>query len=414
MARKRNVLTAKLSLLLPCCLLLVASVQVVSSLPRHGASSLAFVSKASTPPSSISSSGSSSSYNSRIDTDTLASSGIVDRLRGGSSVEVVEEQQAKEEEDEDADDDNDEEEDEADSTPSIMSAQPVRLWIQTNWGNSVLDHRVELTALRTRNIASLKKSVSRQLPGRPPVLGLELVYEGLVLDDEMLVDELMEDDDDDEDEDNDEDNDNDDETGKVLILNIIPPVDPKFATELVPKLQAHHMEEEGDDRLTTEELVEAYFLNQAALARNSYLLTQPFPSSSSTTTTTTPTPPLLLLRLEMREQARLLREQLQSQIPEQVWEESLQPVFSSHHHVEERRGQRYRSGKGGARTNLRKSIQHNMNIVRVQDGMAWDSLAWPGCVYVGDPVVLCFQPGDSLTYLLTLLFVMLLFLLLLF
>jgi hypothetical protein len=178
---------------------------------------------------------------------------------------------------------------------------------------------------------------------------LELVYEGSILDNEMLVDELMEDDDEDEDEDDQEEN---DEKYKLLILNVIPPVDPKFATELGPKLQPHMMDED-DDRLTTEELVDAYFLNQAALARNSYLLTQP---------SSTPFSPLL--RLEMQEQARLLREQLQSQIPEQVWEASMQPAVASQH-LEERRGQRYRSGKGGARTSLRKSLQHNMNIVRV-------------------------------------------------
>jgi hypothetical protein len=313
MTRNSNVLTA-LSLL---CLL-VAS---VASFPRNGATSLAFFSK-------------STSSSSRIDT---LESGIMDRLRGGSAVEVeepVKEKEAVEDEEEE-------------SIPSILSAQPVRLLVQTNWGNSVLDHRVELTTQRTRNIASLKKSVSRQLPGKPPVLGLELVYEGSVLDDEMLVDELMEDDEDEDEEEN-------DDTGIVLILNIVPPVDPKFATELYPKI----VSEEDDNRLTTEELVEAYCLNQAALARNANLLTQP---------SSTPASPLL--RLEMKEQARLLREQLQSQIEEKVWEASMQPAVASQH-LEERRGQRYRSGKGGARTSLRKSIQHNMNIVRVQDGLA--------------------------------------------
>jgi hypothetical protein len=32
--------------------------------------------------------------------------------------------------------------------------------------------------------------------------------------------------------------------------------------------------------------------------------------------------------------------------------------------VEDRRGQRYRTTKGGARTNLRRIIQTNLNIVR--------------------------------------------------
>ena len=320
MTRNSNVLTAVLLL----CLLVASA----SSFPRNGATPLAFFSK------------STSSSSSRI--DTLAS-GILDRLRGGSTVELEEEAMGEED-----DEDKDEEADD-DPIPSIMSAQPVRLLIQTNWGNSVLDHRVELMAARTRNIGHLKKSISRQLPGRPPVLALELVYEGSVLDDEMLVDELM----DEEDEDEDDDEEEDDASAKVLILNVIPPVDPKFAAELGPKVMTHM--DDDDDRLTTEELVNAYFLNQAALARNSYLLTQP---------SSTPSSPLL--RLEMQEQARLLQEQLQSQIPEQVWEASMQPPVASQH-LEQRRGQRYRSGKGGARTNLRKSIQHNMNVVRVQD-----------------------------------------------
>ena len=57
------------------------------------------------------------------------------------------------------------------------------------------------------------------------------------------------------------------------------------------------------------------------------------------------------------------KEELKSQVPEDVWAASLEPVQKSHN-TEERRGQRYRSGKGGARTSLKKSIQRNMNIVR--------------------------------------------------
>jgi hypothetical protein len=163
----------------------------------------------------------------------------------------------------------------------------------------------------------------------------------------MLVDELF-DDDDDEDEDEDEDSDSD-EPSKTLILNVVPPVDPKFATELAPKLRAHV--EDDDDTLSTEELVEAFFLNQAAMSRNAQILASPSLPSSP------------LLRLEIQEQAKQLREHFKSQIPEEVWQSSLEPVRKSHH-TEERRGQRYRSGKGGARTNLKKSIQHNMNIVR--------------------------------------------------
>jgi hypothetical protein len=271
-------------------------------------------------------------------------------LRGGSTAEATEDggdedaAKATTTTEEGVEQENDEEEDDA-ALASVMSSQPVRLLIQTNWGNSVVDHRVELMAARTRTVLSLKKSVSRQLPGRPNILDLELVCEGRVLEDEMLVDELFDDDEDDDDEDEEEDSDG---VTKVLFLNTVPPVDPKFATELGPKLNAHV--EDDDETLSTEELVDAYFLNLAAMSRNAQLLANPnLPSSP-------------LLRLEIQEQARQLREQLQSQIPTDVWERSLEPVRKSHH-AEERRGQRYRSGKGGARTNLKKSIQHNLNIV---------------------------------------------------
>jgi hypothetical protein len=177
------------------------------------------------------------------------------------------------------------------------------------------------------------------------MLGLELVYEGRVLEDEMLVDELFDDDEDEED----KDEESGDEARRTLILNALPPVAPKFATELLPKLKAHV--ENNDESLSTEELVDAFFLNQAAMNHNGQLLANP----------NTPSSPLL--RLEIQEQAQQLREQLQSQIPEDVWESTLHAVRKSHHQ-EERRGQRYRSGKGGATTNLKQSLQHNLNIVR--------------------------------------------------
>jgi hypothetical protein len=274
--------------------------------------------------------------------------GLLQILRGGSTAAATGEEE-EDVADLDEDDDGEEITEEEKKLASVMSSQPVKLHIQTNWGNSVVDHKLEINAARTRDVASLKKSVSRLLPGRPPLLGLELVYEGRVLDDDMLVDELF-DDDDEEDEEEDDEDDEENAPSKTLILNALPPVDPKFATELRPKLRAHV--EDDADTLSTDELVDAYYLNQAAMSRNSQLLVDP----------NTPTSPLL--RLEVQELAAQLREQLQSQTPDDVWEASLAPVQKSLH-TEERRGQRYRSGKGGASTNLKKSIQTNMNIVSV-------------------------------------------------
>ena len=231
--------------------------------------------------------------------------------------------------------------------PAVVSSTPARLLVQTNWGNSVVDQRIEITASRTKNIAQVKKSISRSLPGKPPVLALELVFEGKIMDDEMLVDELFDGDEEEEEEDDEK----SDESFKVLTLNSVPPVDPRFAIELAPKLKSHV--EDDEDTLTTEELVEAYFLNQAAMARNAQLLGDPKAPSSP------------LLRLELQQQARALKEQLKSQIPTDVWETSLKSIKRDHH-AEEIRGERYRSGKGGARTSLKKSIQTNLNIVRAK------------------------------------------------
>jgi hypothetical protein len=273
-------------------------------------------------------------------------------MRGGSTaaeanVEADSPALGKDERASEVDDDEDEEEiSEEEIKPAAISSTPARLLVQTNWGNTVVDHRIEITASRTKNIAAVKKSVSRSLPGKLPLLGLELVFEGKILDDEMLVDELFDDEDEEED---DEDDDESDESFKVLTLNCVPPVDPRFAIELAPKLRSHI--EDDDDTLTTEELVEAYFLNQAAMSRNAQLLGDPKAPSSP------------VVRLEIQQQAQELKEQLKSQVPTDVWESSLKAIKRDHH-TEEIRGQRYRSGKGGARTSLKKSIQTNLNIVR--------------------------------------------------
>jgi len=263
----------------------------------------------------------------------------IETLRGGSTP-----QQLAGEDDEDEEENNDAEDDEEEDSKASISSQPAKLLVKTNWGNPVLDVQVELDAARTRNVASLKKSLSRLLPNRPPMLSIQLVSEGRVLDDEMLVDDLFDEDDED---DEDEEGDNG-ESSKVLLLNSIPPVDPKFGIELISKLKTH-MEDDADT-LTTEELLEAYFLNQVAISRNGQLLDNPEAGSSST-----------LLWVEMKERADQLQEQLKSDVPEEVWQKCMEAVQRSQQ-KEEFRGQRYRSGKGGARTNLKKSIQHNLNI----------------------------------------------------
>jgi len=285
-------------------------------------------------------------------------------VRGGSTMEENAEDEADgddhvDEEELESDDEGEDEDEEitskAEKSPSIVSKKPVQLFFSTNWGNSVVDQTVELKSQRTKTVANLKKSLSKQLPGRPPILALELVYEGRILDDETIVEELFEDEEDEED-----DHDEDHEPRRELTLNIVPPVDPKFAIELGPKLM--FQSEENDDNfftdsgantesLTTDELIDAYYLNQVAMSRNAHLLADPnFISTPH-------------MRFELQDQARHLRDQLSSQTPTDVWQKSMQDFTQkSGHNKGEWRGERYRSGKGGVMTQFKTTIQTNLNV----------------------------------------------------
>lgn len=270
-------------------------------------------------------------------------------MRGGStedSEEIDEEEEEEEEEDEDDDD--------TEKIPAIASNLPVKLIISTNWGNPIIDQMVELTATRKRTVAQLKNSLSKQLVGRPPIVALDLVYEGRSLEDEMLVDELFEDEEDEDEEDEEE----GDGPMKKLTLNVVPPVDPKFAVELGPKLfhskdgkKGEMVEAYNPDAYTAEELVDAYLMNQVAMSRNAQLLTDPNTPSSPFT------------RSELQEQAKQLKDQLQAETPPEVWEKFMEdPEPDSMGLHEEWKGQRYRSGKGGVSRQLKTFIQLNLNV----------------------------------------------------
>ena len=287
-------------------------------------------------------------------------------MRGGSTeeAELSEEDEEDEIDEEDEEDEIDEDEDEDEipkKVPKIASQLPVRLIISTNWGNSVVDQTVELTPSRTRDVASLKKSLSKQLLGRPPIVALDLVYEGRSLEDDMIVDELFEDEDDEEEDDEDDEVEEGNEPTRKLTLNLVPPVDPKFATEILPKLKGF-LDDDDDfatktadpDTLTAEEVVDAYYMNQVCMARNAQLLADPNAPSSP------------LLRLELQEQAKQLRDQLEAETPPDVWEKCLAVPDPSKSGglQEEWKGQRYRSTKGGVSRQIKTAIQTNMNVVR--------------------------------------------------
>ena len=286
-------------------------------------------------------------------------------LEDGEQVEDGEEEEEEanevvvvEEDDEDEEEEDDKSENEDEDQPAVDTSQGrVLVKVQTNLENVVVDHHVEMMLRRDKNVTFVKNRVKRDVPGKIPLLAIELLLDGRPLSDETVLDDIckkleegIEDEDDDED-----DIDRDEEGNPVLTLtlNIVPPVDKKFAAALTPKLEDHY---EGDDEKTlpTDTLLDAYFLNQVAMERNAQLLADP-------NKVLPPTNPV-----EMKNQARMLKEQLKSQTDPEVWEKSLQPIKKADN-LPEIRGQRYRSGKGGAATSLKKNIQTFFNVVSVMD-----------------------------------------------
>lgn len=250
-----------------------------------------------------------------------------------------EEVDSDEEDSDDEEEESDEEEDsEADETPlsSVISSEPLTVIVKTNIGNRVVDQSMELLVSRTRDIASVKNTLSRQLPGRPPASALTLMSGPRVLGDEELVDELVDDEDEDEEG---EENDT-----LVLTLDMVPPVDPKFATTLAL------------DEMTTSEILDAYSANAAAMYNNAQSLVSE-PSADKAFGS---------LSIQLRHEAYRIRDQLTTAFPESALaklEDDTPPAHETQA-VEQRRGQRYRSGRGGAKTNMKRTIQRNLNVVR--------------------------------------------------
>jgi hypothetical protein len=183
----------------------------------------------------------------------------------------------EEEEEEEEDTDDEEEEEKSSSTPTFNA--PVKVTFTTTSlspsykPNPLIDQTIELTASPTRTIASLKQTLSKQLKAKPPASCIVLKLDGLVLhDDEALIGDIVdehEDDDDDDDDDehkddnqgdDDDDDDDDDDIPKLKIqVDIIPPVDPKFGTEIRQRL----------DDMTNDQVLDAYVANMASMHQNS-------------------------------------------------------------------------------------------------------------------------------------------------
>jgi hypothetical protein len=253
-------------------------------------------------------------------------------------------EEVKSEQDDIADDTAD---DESSPLSSVISSEPATVTIKTNLGNPLIDQSIDLLVSRTRNVESVKQTLSRQLPGRPPVSAITLMSGTCVLGDDVLIDELI--DDEEEDEADDDDEEEEESSLLVLTLDMVPPVDPKFATSF-----------DNLKDMTTSELLDAYAANAAAMYHNAQSLVSSEQSASDKAFGS--------LNIQLRHEAYRIRNQLTSSFPElalaKLKEESppLQEMMALNN--QQRRGQRYRSGRGGAKTTIKRMIQRNLNVVR--------------------------------------------------
>jgi len=325
--------------------------------------------------------------------------------RGGSSIAVDDGSEDMSEEEELSSDLSegelsDESEDETPSTTSNSSGPPIKLTIKTNLASTLIDQKLDFTASRTRSIQSIKLAISKSMVGRPPLSSIILKYHGRALDDEECMFDLLEDLDSDDEEDSDlEDNigeEEDEDTIKVtLTADILPPIDTKFGIELKEKLH----------KLSTQEILEAYCVNMAGMVygqelfvkeselyenndENEGLDDEDMELHTSSTSTTNENH-----SLNIRKKAALIQSQFESNLSS----ETKQLLQEEHIRVKQhlssdststsskddsdeiiyglisqneinssssRKGRR-RTLKGGASMNVKRSLQRNLNVVRI-------------------------------------------------
>ena len=311
--------------------------------------------------------------------------GIISSLRGGSdeydseydSDEDLEEseEESDEEESDDEDSENDaeideemeDEEEDEDEDDTEFSNLPVKVTLKTNLSGSVLiDQSIEITASPSRTVQSLKQSVSRQFKSRPPMEAVVLRLDGQVLDDETLVSDLVDEEDEDED---DEDEDDDGLPKLTIIVDMIPPVDPKFGTEMKQRL----------DDMTNEEVFDAYISNLAAMHQNSLDLMQPEVADIANDEEDeededeelekdVPNTNLLL-----QQYAMMLKDQISKSFTEEekeLLEKSDTPSSPEEDDLDNYSGDlllkesiKRKKRRGGATANVKRTLQKNLNIV---------------------------------------------------
>jgi hypothetical protein len=149
---------------------------------------------------------------------------------------------------------------------AATTAEPVDLTIQTASGSAVLDQPIELeNVIPSRTIHSIKSSISKKLAAKPPPSTIALRFDGRLLADGELVQDIVKE----AQEEEEELEEGDSSTartaaGIVLTMDTIVPVDPKFVPDLERKISD----------LTSQELLQAYAANEAALYQNSLFLEQ--------------------------------------------------------------------------------------------------------------------------------------------
>jgi hypothetical protein len=267
-------------------------------------------------------------------------------------------------------------EEENDDAKAPTSSSPVKITLKTAvTNNPLIEQSIEITASPTRTVYSLKQSVSRQFKSKPPIESIQLRLDGKLLDDnEILVEDLVVEEDDEEEE---EEDDHDGMPKLNIIVDMIPPVDPKFGTEIKERL----------DHITNEQLLEAYIVNLAAMHQNSMdVMTQSMESYPSETETheeeddgevmdeTLTSEPILPINLGLQKYATMIKSQIMNSLSED--EKKMLEKTDTPSSAMQEDSDSYNTGdlllkesikrkkrRGGATVNMKRVIQKNLNIV---------------------------------------------------
>jgi hypothetical protein len=243
--------------------------------------------------------------------------------------------------------------------PQKIVSEPVPVTIKTAIGSKLLDQSIELlTVNRNRNIASLKQSVSRQLPSRPPIATIQLTIHGKILNDDVLISDLIEDQEDDDVDDDEVEQGS--REGIVLHLDMVPTVDPKFFPDLERKIPD----------VNNEELLEAYAINEAAIFHNAALILNEEKVGEEETDDNYEKPEkalLLPVNVAIREQADRIKQNLKSTIlatenANKLLANLVPPSKQDTQKIEIKGRRVRRTGSVGVKGNWKRVIQQNMNV----------------------------------------------------